>query len=88
MSFSELQTALVQIECKLNNRLITYISDDGRDIQALTPSMLLNGRNVFDFKYHDTADEAPDPIYAHRNVLTRRFDNLHEHVEHCCHLTS
>ena len=39
----ELQTILTEIECILNNRPITRLSDNISDYQALTPQMILTG---------------------------------------------
>ncbi|XP_068200669.1 uncharacterized protein [Palaemon carinicauda] len=45
VSFEELRTLLVEFQAVINSRPLTYLSSD-RDCEALTPSMLLYGRNV------------------------------------------
>jgi len=47
LSFMELSTLLVEIECAINARPITYIFDDTEGISyPLTPSQLINGRTL------------------------------------------
>ena len=47
LSFDELQTLVVQIECLLNTRPITYAYDDIEAISfPLTPSYLIYGRRI------------------------------------------
>ena len=69
----ELETILCQIECQINNRPLTYISDDVND-HPVTPAMLLYGRNIelvadeyFDF------DELCDPSFCNSFVLSKRY---------------
>ena len=45
VSFEELRTLLVEFQTIVNTRPLTYISQE-RDSEALTPSMLLYGRNI------------------------------------------
>jgi len=47
LSFSELSTILVEIEAVVNSRPLTYVFDDSDGISyPLTPSQLINGRNL------------------------------------------
>ena len=47
LSFSELGTILVEIEAVINSRPLTYVFDDSDGISyPLTPSQLINGRNL------------------------------------------
>ena len=41
LSFTELQTALIQIEAVVNSRLITYVYNDHQELEALTPGHFL-----------------------------------------------
>ena len=45
ISFTEMQTLLCEIECNLNNRPITYVSDDIGE-EPVTPSHLIYGRKL------------------------------------------
>ena len=47
LSFTELSTILVEIEAVINSRPLTYVFDDSDGISyPLTPSQLINGRNL------------------------------------------
>ena len=47
LSYSELSTLLVEIEAVINSRPLTYVFDDSDGISyPLTPSQLINGRNL------------------------------------------
>ena len=54
LSFMELSTLLVEIECVINARPITYIFDDTEGVSyPLTPSQLINGRNLLQKSSHN-----------------------------------
>ena len=47
LTFVELNTLLVEVECIINSRPLTYIYDDQDGVSyPLTPSQLINGRNL------------------------------------------
>ena len=47
VSFMELSTLLVETQCVINARPITYVFDDTEGVSyPLTPSQLINGRNL------------------------------------------
>ena len=58
-----LQILVVEIENILNNRPLTYVSDDPNDMEPLTPSHLLYGRQITPLPYKVTPDELTDPDY-------------------------
>jgi len=63
-SLQVLQTVVVEVELTLNNRPLTYISDDIRDPQPLTPSHLLHGRTLDRSPHHlIAAEDIQDPSY-------------------------
>ena len=45
MTYDELSTAVVEVECVLNSRPLTYVSSNDTE-KPLTPSHLLTGRKV------------------------------------------
>jgi len=55
ISLQVLQTVVVEVELILNNRPLTYLSDDIRDPQPLTPSHLLHGRTLNKLPHHFVA---------------------------------
>jgi len=46
ISLRMLQTLIVEVEATLNDRPLTYLSEDPRDPEPLTPSYLLHGRRI------------------------------------------
>ena len=47
LSYFELSTILVEVEAVINSRPLTYVEDDESGVSyALTPSQLINGRNL------------------------------------------
>ena len=64
VSLQVLQTVVVEVELILNNRPLTYLSDDIRDPQPLTPSHLLHGRTLNKLPHHlVAAEDLQDPSY-------------------------
>ena len=58
VSFDELSTLLIEIESVINSRPITYVYDDVNEGQAITPSVLLCGKdltqlppNMFEYRF-------------------------------------
>ena len=65
ISLTMLQTLVVEVEATLNDRPLTYISDDPRDPQPLTPSDLLYGRRITTLPYRTvTEEDIHDPDYG------------------------
>ena len=65
LTFDELHTVLVEIEAMLNDRPLTYVSDEVSDPQPLTPSHFLYGRKLTSLP-HDIfdTDELSDPTFG------------------------
>ena len=59
LSYSELLTALVEVEMVLNSRPLTYVSSDDRD-EPFTPSHLLVGRRIMSLPHDLMTDERSD----------------------------
>ena len=75
ITLEELNTIIVQIESRLNDRPLTYICDDNRDQSPLTPSHLIFGRRIICFPYINT-EELDDPSFcvsSHENLSNRQL---------------
>jgi len=67
-----LQTILVEVEALWNDRALTYVSDDPKDHEPLTPSHLLSGRRITSLPYEQhTLDEISYPSYNEHNRLSK-----------------
>jgi len=63
---------VVELELTLNNHPLTYISDDIRDQQPLTPSHLLHGRSLTALTHHlIVAEDLLDPSYNESTRLSK-----------------
>ena len=72
----ELITILTEIENRVNNRPLTYISDD-LDQEPLTPSHLLHGRRIEGFPCAGLEEDPEDPDYEiDGNYLRRGYQRL------------
>ena len=72
VSLVELQTMLCKIECQINNRPLTYVTNEIND-PIITPSLLLYGRNIetMSNEYIDR-DELLDPSMYSQSIISRR----------------
>lgn len=68
----ELRTLVTQIEAKLNDRPITYISDDD-SLQPLTPSDLMFGFRLQELPCEIDVEEILDPSFASHDRLNKRY---------------
>ena len=56
LSYDEMHTMLVEVECTLNARPLTYVYNDV-ELEVITPSHLLHGRNIKSFPDYPLEDE-------------------------------
>ena len=72
VSLLVLQTIVVEVELILNNRPLTYLSDDVRDPEPLTPSHMLYGRMLTNLPHELVSQEdIQDPSYDETSQLNR-----------------
>ena len=68
LTYEELLTVVVEIECVLNSRPLTYVSSEDR-VESLTPSHLLTGRRLLSIPNESIlAEEKSSDV----EILTRR----------------
>ena len=74
LELSELQVIITQIEARLNDHPLTYITNDVSDNLPLTPSHLLSGGKLQTVNIFNT-DELDDPSYnsTHSNLNRRNL---------------
>ena len=85
ISLPMLQTLVVEVEATLNDRPLTYLSEDPRDTKPLTPSYLLYGRMITTLPHMLVTEDLQDPDYGstssqmHRNA--KRLSLLLNHFQ-------
>ena len=65
LSYEELVTVLTGVECMINSRPLTYLSDE--NVEAITPFHLLHGRNI--------AVRGDRIIHRYENHLGKNIEN-------------
>ena len=74
MTPDELVTLLAEVEAIINNRPLTYVNDDNREGEILTPAHLLYGRNIFLYPFFQTEERDNAPCNLNTLVL------YHNHI--------
>jgi len=72
---------VVEIEVVLNDRPLTYVSNDSQDPEPLTPSHLLYGRHITKLPYEHVTD-VQDGDYGDRSDMTKRARVLAHLLKH------
>ena len=68
-----LQTFIVEIEARLNDRPLTYTSSDVNDPEPISPSHLLHGKRIVTLPHSITQDdEIHDPDFGDDSTLRRK----------------
>jgi hypothetical protein len=81
LSLEELITLTTQVEAKMNDRPLTYLSDDRNDLQPLTPSHLMFGFRLTDFPSTVDIEELKDEPFDH-DRLNKRHKFLQVLLQH------
>ncbi|XP_065918802.1 uncharacterized protein [Dysidea avara] len=64
-TLESLQTIIVEVEALLNDRPLTYVSSDIKDLNPITPSQLLHGRRIVKLPHINVQeDEIHDPDFT------------------------
>ena len=73
ISLPMLQTLVVEVEATLNDRPLTYLSEDPRDPEPLTPSYLLHGKRITTLPHMlVTEEDLQDPVYGSASSQMRK----------------
>ena len=73
LSKSDLETLIVQVEARLNDRPLTYASSDIRDLSPITPSSLIMGHRIREFPCEIDFDQFNDPEFGTANFVNKLF---------------
>ena len=76
----ELETVLREIQCRINNRPLTYLDEEG-PIMPLTPSHLLTGR-IINTLPSLVIEDSSDPDYRGHNHLNENFSYVSSIISH------
>ena len=76
ITLNALRTIVVEIEAILNDRPLTYVSNDIEELSALTPSKLLIGYRLDSFPDITHIEELSDPTYSSKPVVDALSRNL------------
>ncbi|XP_058128652.1 uncharacterized protein LOC131292908 [Anopheles ziemanni] len=74
-TYEDMVTLLAQVECCLNSRPITPMSDDPADLEALTPGHFITGSNMQQVPDIDLRD-IPEGRLNHWRVIQQRFQHF------------
>lgn len=77
----ELVTILAEVEMRVNNRPLTYMTDDLNQPAPLTPSHLIHGRRI-DSMPNELEDKQQDPDYIDTDILNKRYVYLCHILKH------
>ena len=72
ISLPMLQTLVVEVEASLNDRPLTYLSEDPRYPEPLTPSYLLYGRRITMLPHMLVIEDLQDPDYGSTSSQMRK----------------
>ena len=82
MQYAEFEALICQIEAKLNDRPLTYASNDLDDLQPITPSQLLLGFKFHEFPDSVDFDELSDPTFNSKELLNKAFVQRTKVLQH------
>uniref|UniRef100_A0A5S6Q0M6 Integrase catalytic domain-containing protein n=1 Tax=Trichuris muris TaxID=70415 RepID=A0A5S6Q0M6_TRIMR len=79
---TELHTVLVEIEAKINARPLTFVGDDPKDANVLTPFHFLIGKEFTEFPHHGQPRDRSAVDYHTGAELRRRWQHQQRLVAH------
>ena len=76
----ELSTILTEVETRINNRPLTYLTDDMSSVESLTPSHLLYARKIQTMPL--LTDDDDDQTYMDGNELRLQYVKVSKIIQH------
>ena len=73
LNANEFETLVTQVEMRLNDRPLTYTSNDSNDLLPITPSQLIYGFRLGEFPSLIDEEEINDPSFGGRKDCSARF---------------
>lgn len=81
IDLEEFRTVVTEIENRVNNRPLTYVTDDLDNLEVLSPSHLLHGRRLEPVPPMNDKEIIEDPTYFEPEQLRRKFKHLNKVIE-------
>ena len=72
VTVEELHTIVVEVESSINDRPLTYVDSDVKELNVITPSQLIRGRRLRAFHTPCDINELSDPSYCTTKSLQER----------------
>ena len=71
LSIRDLQSLLPEVESRINDRPLTYVTGDFEKLEDITPSKILYGHKLGSLPCGVDSDEILDPSYCSREYINR-----------------
>ena len=72
----ELTTVVAEVQARINNRPLTYVSSEQQALQSLTPNHLMIGRRIITMPPLELEDDLDPSFEIGHNLLNSRYSHL------------